>query len=105
MRIFIAAVISVTFLPVFLFAADKSSEEVKAEVEVQRFIEDTDGNLVAGEYEVISVDASLTRAPCPYSCENRGLARSHCREWRSTDGSKCYVHDTRGVQGAVRLEK
>lgn len=56
--------------------------------------EDTDGVLEANEYRAITEDGLVTRRPCPYTCEDRGIARSNCKEWRSKDENACYVQDT-----------
>ena len=57
--------------------------------------ENRDGVIKDNEYRVISLDGSLTRRPCPYTCEMRGIPRQHCREFKSGDGTECYVKDTR----------
>ena len=62
---------------------------------------DQDGELQPDEYEVLTSNGGLTRRPCPYTCEMRGVARQHCREWKSRDQSLCYVWDTRFPQDAV----
>ena len=56
---------------------------------------DTDGVIESDEYRVISENGRLTRRPCPYTCEMRGIPRIHCHEIRSIDGSECYIEDTR----------
>lgn len=69
------------------------------------FQENKDGNIKEGEYEVMNESGSLTRRPCPYTCENRGIPRESCHEWRSVAGDLCYVHDTRLPQAAVPLDR
>lgn len=67
--------------------------------------EDVDGTLKKDEYVVISMNGSITRALCPYTCEMRGLPREKCREWQSVnDPSKCYVQDTTLPSDAVPFE-
>jgi hypothetical protein len=69
-------------------------------------VESLDGDLGPNQYETISLNGSLTRALCPYSCEMRGIPKRNCREWRSlVDPEKCYVEDTRLAQHAVILGK
>ena len=67
---------------------------------------DQDGVLVAGEYEVISTNNSVTRALCPYSCEERSIPKANCRTWKSkNEPDKCYVQDTRLPSDAVPIGK
>ncbi len=48
------------------------------------------------EYIIIDSKGGITRSLCPYSCEDRGLAKEHCKTWPSIqDPSNCYVQDTR----------
>ena len=63
---------------------------------------DTDGVLEEDEYEVISMNGGLTRKTCPYTCEMRGIDKSHCKEWKSTSHNLCYVEDTSLSQNAVK---
>lgn len=64
--------------------------------------EDTDGVLAEDEYRVISKDGSLTRRPCPYTCEMRGIPREHCKESKGKkDENECYVKDTRFPETSV----
>lgn len=56
--------------------------------------------------EVISSNGAVTRAPCPYTCEMRGLPLEHCKTWPSpSDPGQCYVWDTRLPQDAIPLSK
>ena len=67
--------------------------------------ENVDGNLREGEYEVISMNGSITRALCPYTCEMRGIPKKSCKTWGSLqDRTKCYVQDTRIPSGAVPIK-
>lgn len=64
--------------------------------------ENQDGELKAGEYEVISMNGSITRALCPYTCEMRGLPKQACKSWKSAqEPEKCYLQDTRLPSNAV----
>lgn len=66
--------------------------------------EDKDGVLVAGEYEVISTNGSITRSKCPYTCEMRGLPKQYCKTWQSLkDKELCYVQDTRIPSNAIEF--
>ena len=56
--------------------------------------EDKDGEIAADEYQIISVNGGVTRRPCPYTCEMRGIPRDHCKEWTSNNKVDCYVQDT-----------
>lgn len=60
--------------------------------------EDTDGDVGPNEYRVIDPHGAVTRRPCPWSCEMRGIPKEHCKEWKSitnaVDG-ECYVQDLR----------
>lgn len=64
---------------------------------------DQDGKIEADEYRLISANGGLTRRPCPYTCEMRGIPRENCKEFKSTDGSECYVEDKRLSQNAVNV--
>ena len=64
-------------------------------------IEDTDGELGANEYIVISPNGSITRAHCPYTCEMRGLPAEHCKTWKSVTNDECYVQDLRIPSNAM----
>lgn len=69
-------------------------------------VEDRDGVLLANEYEIVSMTGSITRALCPYTCEKRGVARDHCKEWTSRrEPDRCYVQDTSIPSEAVPLGK
>lgn len=64
--------------------------------------EDADGELIPGEYTVISPNGSITRALCPYTCDMRGLPKNSCKSWRSkSDSTQCYLQDTRIPSSAV----
>lgn len=65
--------------------------------------EDKDGVEGEHEYRLVNPEGNLTRAKCPYTCADRGIAAEHCKEWKSKDGTECYVQDTRAPQGAVPL--
>jgi hypothetical protein len=66
--------------------------------------EDSDGNIMEGEYQVISKNGGVTRRPCPYTCEMKGIPQTSCRTWVSkSDSSLCYVEDTRLSQNAVPM--
>lgn len=67
-------------------------------------VEDSDGTLQRNEYETVSMNDSITRALCPYTCEMRGLPKQSCRTWQSqNDPSLCYVQDTRIPSNAIAL--
>jgi hypothetical protein len=56
------------------------------------------------DVEVVSMNGSVTRAKCPYTCEMRGIPRKFCREWKSRMyGDRCYVQDTRLPSNAVPI--
>jgi hypothetical protein len=79
-----------TFFPLSSKAA--TEEEPPLHVTMK---EDLDGNLEEGEYQRVSLDNAVTRARCPYTCEDRGLPKKHCRTWKSVkDEMLCYVEDT-----------
>lgn len=67
--------------------------------------ENTDGMIRPDEYRKISENGALTRRPCPYTCEMRGIPNNHCRTWRSiVEPDQCYVWDTRYHQSAVPIK-
>ncbi|MCB0324075.1 MAG: lipid-binding SYLF domain-containing protein [Bdellovibrionales bacterium] len=54
------------------------------------------GPVQADEYVIVDLTGSVTRSPCPYTCQDRGLAQANCRAWPSKqDPKECYVQDTR----------
>lgn len=58
--------------------------------------QDMDGQLEEKEYRCISSNCSVTRAVCPHTCEDRGLAPENCQTWKSkSNEQECYVKDTR----------
>lgn len=77
----------------FIWISPVVAEEGKTAPSGMR--EDIDGKLEADEYRVISKDGSLTRRPCPYTCEMRGIPGEYCREFRGREENECYVKDTR----------
>ncbi|NMC63701.1 MAG: hypothetical protein GYA55_11115 [SAR324 cluster bacterium] len=99
---FSAALIINTIIAANALAIDQTPVSSQA---VSLFQEDKDGIIKDGEYEVMNENGSLTRRPCPYTCENRGIPREKCHEWKSASGDLCYVHDTRLPQAAVPLRK
>ena len=61
-----------------------------------------DGDVKAGEYEIMDLTGGVTRSLCPYGCKDRGLSSANCRAWRSNiDAKYCYVQDTRVRSGAI----
>lgn len=57
---------------------------------------DMSGEITQGEYVIVDLTGSITRSPCPYTCEDRGLPAQHCRAWQSaSDPEECYLQDTR----------
>jgi hypothetical protein len=68
---------------------------------VNTYVENTDGHIKEGEFQFVSPNGAVTRRPCPYTCEMRGLPKQHCKVWRSVDGTLCYVWDTRLPQHSV----
>ena len=94
---FIAA--AILFFPHLAFA--EGLAPVVQENPVMR--ENKDGDIKPGEYQRISENGGLTRRPCPYSCEMKGIPRKNCKEWVSRrDTNLCYVEDTRLPSDAVR---
>lgn len=67
-------------------------------------VEDTDGNIQANEYRVISANGSTSRRPCPYTCEMRQIPKEQCKEWKSLEDSECYVQDLR-IGGSDAMPK
>ena len=64
--------------------------------------EDKDGDFQTGEYTVIDTKGATTRAHCPYTCADRGLAAEHCKAWQSaSDKSLCYLQDKRIPTDAI----
>ena len=63
--------------------------------------EDNDGVLEPDEYTKISENGSVTRRPCPYTCEDHGIPRQSCKMWRSGYADECYVEDTRMAHSGV----
>lgn len=87
----------------FLFVLSVSLP-VRAEVGKNHSIEDQDGVLTMEEYEVIDVAGGTTRGLCPYTCEDRNLARDHCKTWTSSrEPEKCYVQDTSKPSAAINF--
>lgn len=83
-----------------------SAEDLKARADINRIEKypttnaikmriDTDGIIEKDEYRIISENGRLTRRPCPYTCEMRGIPKKYCHEFHSIDGSECYIEDTR----------
>lgn len=61
-----------------------------------------DGDLQRGEYEIIDMSGGVTRSPCPYTCQDRGLSSKNCRAWQSQlDRRMCYVQDSRIPSQAI----
>lgn len=88
-------------LPLFAFIF-ATSGLVRAEGGKNHSIEDRDGVLTMEEYEVIDLSGATTRGLCPYTCEDRNLAREHCKTWPSArEPEKCYVQDTSKPSGAI----
>jgi len=84
---------------------DRSKEEVRARPNLNMLQPDTDGEIGTGEYQVISADGSITRRPCAYTCEMRGLMEGKCRTWISKiDPNLCYVQDTRSRSDAIPMK-
>lgn len=67
--------------------------------------EDVDGEMGPKEFRIVNEDGNLTRAHCPYTCEDRGVDRQNCKEWKSENGQEYYVQDTRQRQLAVPLDE
>ncbi len=64
--------------------------------------ENSNGDMKQGEYEVVSLNGSITRSFCPYTCEMRGLPKESCRTWPSNrEKDKCYIQDTRLPSDAI----
>lgn len=58
--------------------------------------QDMDGQLEEKEYRCVSSNCSVTRAVCPHTCEDRGLAPENCQTWKSkSNEQECYVKDSR----------
>jgi len=54
------------------------------------------GAIADDEYIIMDMVGSVTRSACPYTCEDRGLAKQNCRAFQAAkDKSQCYVQDTR----------
>ncbi len=86
-------------LPTVAFAGDPENSTGTTSMK-----EDKDGNLEPGEFEKISPNGSVTRALCPYTCEQRGLEAKNCKTWKSElDTTRCYVQDTRLPSNAVPM--
>lgn len=82
-------------------AAPREADSLEMEAGATVTREDTDGVLEADEYRVISMNGAVTRRPCPYTCEQRGVPKASCKTWLSDDKAECYVHDTRLPSGNV----
>lgn len=104
--------IQLTYSP--FAAAQTSATQESAEQNTERkinvigpsvMIEDTDGVLTQNEYEQVSVNNSITRALCPYTCEMRNLPKEHCKTWKSNmEPNKCYVQDLRIPSEAIEFK-
>lgn len=82
------------FMPLFLALLTSTV----AYAETTQWVEDTDGELMPNEYRLVDTKGSVTRRPCPYTCEMRDIPKEFCKEWKSitnaVDG-ECYVQDLR----------
>ncbi len=88
------------------FAEDLGTEFDKAKLNATHpsMKEELDGTLEVGEYEIISPNGSITRALCPYGCEDRGIPKEFCKIWTSTKRKQeCYVQDLRLKSEAIKI--
>ena len=100
-RIILAA--ALIFVPSTVFAEEQPrTESVSGRTPMNL---DQDGVLAMNEYEVISMNDSITRAKCPYTCEMRGIPKESCKTWQSQqDKQLCYVQDTRIASNAIAIK-
>jgi len=74
----------------------EAAGESKIAAHPQPMKEDTDGELVWGEFVTVNKSGSVTRAKCPYTCEDRGIPKESCKADRSASKPDlCYVQDLR----------
>ena len=65
---------------------------------------DRDAQLPPNEYVKVDLEGGVTKSSCPYTCEDRGLAKEYCKIWESVlDANECYVQDIRIPSDAIPL--
>jgi hypothetical protein len=65
---------------------------------------DRDAQVPPNEYVKVDLEGGVTKSSCPYTCEDRGLAKENCKIWESVlDANECYVQDLRIPSDAIPL--
>jgi hypothetical protein len=65
---------------------------------------DRDAPIPPNQYVKVDIEGGVTKSTCPYTCEDRGLAKEYCKIWESVlDPNECYVQDIRIPSDAIPL--
>ena len=95
-RLFLPVLLLVAWISVFSLVRAEDLDTKRfdhAHGSVER--EDRDGVIEPDEYRKVSENGAVTRRPCPYTCEDRGIPQEKCRAWPSHYEGECYVQDLR----------